>query len=63
MILHLVVMDVAFLKRTVLTFANFTNASLVGADLTNANLTSVTWSNTTCPSGVNSDDAGGACAL
>jgi len=43
--------------------ADLTNAVLIGADLTNAdlmgaNLTNVTWSNTTCPDGSNSDTNG-----
>ena len=56
--------------------ANFTRANLSGAnmtnlDLTNANLrsartdgavlTGITWSNTTCPDGTNSDFNGGTC--
>ena len=46
--------------------ANLTNADLSNADLSNANmtradLTGVTWSNTACPDGTNSDDNGGDC--
>jgi uncharacterized protein YjbI with pentapeptide repeats len=36
-------------------------ATYVGARLENAILTDVTWSNTTCPDGTNSDDNGGTC--
>jgi hypothetical protein len=51
--------------------ANFTDADLTGANLTNANLgaatmtgaivTNVTWSNTTCPDGSNSNNDGDTC--
>ena len=37
------------------------SATYVGANLENAILTDVTWSNTTCPDGTNSDDNGGTC--
>jgi Pentapeptide repeats (8 copies)/Collagen triple helix repeat (20 copies) len=36
--------------------ANFTNANLTGAFDTGATLLSITWDNTTCPDGTNSDD-------
>ena len=42
--------------------ANLTGANLSGADLSGANLNRVTWSNTTCPDGTNSDADGGTCA-
>ncbi len=47
--------------------ANLTNANLTGANLSNANLagavvTGVTYHNTTCPDGQNSDNLGGTCA-
>jgi hypothetical protein len=46
--------------------ANLTDANLSGADLSGANLkgsdlTGVTWSNTVCPDGSNSDADGGTC--
>jgi uncharacterized protein YjbI with pentapeptide repeats len=48
--------------------ANLTGADLTGADLAYLNtsygpadLTSVTWSNTTCPDGTNSDNNGNTC--
>jgi uncharacterized protein YjbI with pentapeptide repeats len=37
--------------------ANFTDANLRYADLTGANVSGVIWNNTTCPNGVNSNDA------
>ena len=47
-------------------YATFTNADLTGANLTGAyftgaDLTGVTWSNTTCPDGSNSDSNGNTC--
>jgi Pentapeptide repeats (8 copies)/Collagen triple helix repeat (20 copies) len=48
------------LMYTDLTGADFSNADLTGADLSFAVLI-VTWSNTTCPDGTNSDDNGGTC--
>ncbi len=56
-----------------LTGVNFTNSNLKGANLTNSNLTGatgmstanlsgVTWSNTICPDGTNSNANGGTCA-
>jgi uncharacterized protein YjbI with pentapeptide repeats len=45
-----------------LTNVNFTNANLSGAYfLESANLTGVTWSNTTCPDGTNSNNNSGTC--
>jgi uncharacterized protein YjbI with pentapeptide repeats len=41
--------------------ANLTNADLDGANITGANLTNVTWSNTTCPDGTNSNNEGDTC--
>ena len=42
--------------------ANLTDANLDGATLQGANTNKVTWSNTTCPDGTNSDSDGGSCA-
>jgi len=51
-----------------LRYANLTGADLTGADLAYLNtsygpadLTGVTWSNTTCPDGTNSDNNGNTC--
>ena len=44
-----------------LTDADLSGADLTDADLTGADLSDVTFSHTTCPSGVKSDDAGGTC--
>jgi len=41
--------------------ANLTGASLAGASVTGANLQTITWSNTTCPDGTNSNADGGTC--
>ncbi len=41
--------------------ANFTGANLAGANLASARLIAVTWSNTTCPDGSNSDSHGNTC--
>jgi uncharacterized protein YjbI with pentapeptide repeats len=41
--------------------ANLSNADLRGANLWGADLNKVTWSNTTCPDGTDSNDDGGAC--
>lgn len=46
--------------------ANFSNASFtdfyfVDTDLSDANVTGITWSNTFCPDGTNSDDDGSTC--
>ena len=40
---------------------NFRGANLTGANLKGADLNGVTWSNTTCPDGTNSNDDGGTC--
>ena len=42
--------------------ANLTGAKLNGATTTGANLNKVTWRNTTCPDGTNSNSDGGICA-
>jgi hypothetical protein len=41
--------------------ANLTNADLEGATTTGANFNKVTWSNTTCSDGTNSNSDGGTC--
>jgi uncharacterized protein YjbI with pentapeptide repeats len=41
--------------------ADLTGADLSGADVTGANFNKVTWSNTTCPDGTNSDADSGTC--
>ena len=41
--------------------ANLTGANLRGADLRHADIAGVTWSNTICPDGTNSDGDGGSC--
>jgi alpha-tubulin suppressor-like RCC1 family protein len=41
--------------------ANLTGANLSGAGVTGTNFNKVTWSNTTCPDGTNSDADGGTC--
>ena len=41
--------------------ANLTNANLRGADLRHADIAGVTWSNTICPDGTNSNGDGGTC--
>jgi hypothetical protein len=46
----------ASLRRADLTGADLRNADLTGADLTGAIVDDVTWGNTMCPDGVNSDD-------
>ena len=45
-----------------LTGADLTDANLTGANLTDAGLTAVTWSNTICPDGTNSDADGDTCS-
>lgn len=42
--------------------ADLTDANLTGADLTDASITDVTWRNTICPDGTNSDAAENSCA-
>ena len=44
-----------------MTSADLTGANLTGANLDDANLTNVTWSNTACPDGTNSDADGDTC--
>jgi uncharacterized protein YjbI with pentapeptide repeats len=44
------------------TYTDFTNADLDGANFSGANTYGDTWSNTTCPDGVNSDSVGYTCA-
>ena len=52
----------ADLSRAVLQGVNFTDADVQGARFHQATgLSSVTWSNTTCPDGTNSDANGGTC--
>jgi Pentapeptide repeats (8 copies) len=51
----------AALQDSNLQGANFTGANLTGADLDRANVYKVTWSNTTCPDGTNSNADGGTC--
>jgi hypothetical protein len=51
----------ANLQQANLKDADLSHANLNHADLTGANLTGVTWSNTTCPDGTNSDSDGGTC--
>lgn len=41
--------------------ANLANANLSGDNFTGANLTGVTWSDTLCPDGTNSDNDGDTC--
>ena len=40
---------------------NLTGASIAGATLRGANTQAVTWSNTTCPDGTNSNNDSGTC--
>src|SRR5919197_1952822 len=56
----------AHMERTVLSHANLSGvklnfADLAGASLAGANLTSVSWLQTTCPDGTNSNNDGGTC--
>jgi uncharacterized protein YjbI with pentapeptide repeats len=48
--------------RADLTGVNFTDADLSGSSPYYATVTGVTWSNTICPDGTNSDSDGGTCA-
>lgn len=49
-------------NNTNLTNVNFTNANLTGAiNMSTANVTGVTWSNTICPDGTNSNSNGNTC--
>jgi hypothetical protein len=52
---------VAILSGAALSGADLTDANLSGADMTTANVGLVTWSNTICPDGTNSDGNGGTC--
>jgi len=51
----------AQLNQASLQNANLTGANLTGADVAGANLGKVTWSNTTCPDGTNSNTDAGTC--
>ena len=51
----------ANLTGTDLTYADFGYANLTGADLTGALLGNVSWYNTICPDGTNSNDNGNTC--
>ena len=51
----------ANLTDVLMTNADLTNANLYDAILTNAQIDGVTWSNTICPDGTNSDDNGNTC--
>jgi phospholipase C len=51
----------AGLRGTNLQGADLSGANLAGATLQGANTNKVTWSNTTCPDGTNSDADGGSC--
>jgi hypothetical protein len=43
-------------------YANLSNADLTGADVVqNGHMVGVTWNNTTCPDGTNSDDNSNTC--
>ena len=53
----------ADLTDAILSGGNLTEADLTGATVTNADFANVTWSNTVCPDGTNSDDNGGVCDL
>jgi hypothetical protein len=52
----------ANLSNANLNGADLTGANLSGADLAGANLNKVTWSDTTCPDGTNSNADGGTCS-
>jgi uncharacterized protein YjbI with pentapeptide repeats len=52
----------ADLTNTDLTNANLTDANLVDVNLASAILTGVTWSNTICPDGTNSNNNGNTCS-
>ncbi|HEX3454979.1 MAG TPA: alkaline phosphatase family protein [Gaiellaceae bacterium] len=51
----------ADLRGSNLQKSDLTNANLTGANLAGANIQNVTWSNTTCPDGTNSNADGGSC--
>lgn len=48
-------------EQTDFSNADFTNATLEGTNLSKSNVSGVTWNNTTCPDGTNSDDNNGTC--
>jgi uncharacterized protein YjbI with pentapeptide repeats len=52
----------ADLAYATLDFANLTDANLTGANLTGTYLAGVTWYDTTCPDGTNSNNDGNTCA-
>jgi uncharacterized protein YjbI with pentapeptide repeats len=52
----------AFLTDATLIETNLTNANLNGAVMLGATFNGVTWSNTTCPDGTNSNSDGNTCA-
>lgn len=52
----------ATLTSSILTGANLTGTNLTGAHGTPASITGITWSNTICPDGTNSDLNSGTCA-
>jgi uncharacterized protein YjbI with pentapeptide repeats len=54
-------LDGANLHGANLTGADLSRADLAGANLHGAVLSGVTWSNTTCPDGTNSNSDGGTC--
>ena len=51
----------ANMEGTDLTDADLTNAELTDSSGQDADLTNVTWNNTICPDGTNSDDNGNTC--
>lgn len=51
----------AHLDNALLVGTDFTDANLQNAIFDNATMSGVIWSNTICPSGINSDDNGGDC--
>ena len=54
--------DASFAGATLI-FVDFSNANLTGSDLSQADLLQyLSWSNTTCPDGTNSDGDGDTCA-
>lgn len=54
-------LKMANLSNSNLSNDNFTGANLTQANLSNTTLTGVTWSNTTCPDGTNSNNDGNTC--
>ena len=53
----------AYLAVANLRNVNFTNADLAGAEIADADVNGAIWSNTICPSGVNSDSNNHTCAV